>query len=164
MVDAAVVGRDIVVVQKETFLYCKGSVSKTKTQGADRLRRLKLVTGVEISTRPVSRSGSPGRSVKMANRRTAAPMYRPAVRPGVTLAPSITQSAMAGTWEVKRSKSNLRWMMDAGWRLGVESCRVGESVGNRGLHRQAGRSTVLAGTQVYLIGRSGEEGHKKVTG
>lgn len=61
---------------------------------ASDIHRLKLVTGVEISTRPVSRSGMPGRRVKMASRRTAAPIYRPAVLPTVTL-PSIVQCAMA---------------------------------------------------------------------
>jgi hypothetical protein len=97
----------------------------------------------------------------MANRRTAAPMYRPAVRPGVTLAPSITQCAMTGTWEVKRPKSNSRWM-----RVGdLESSRVvsanqwgtGVSTGRRPQH-SLGRDTA------HLIGRGGEDGHRKVTG
>lgn len=55
------------------------------------LHLLKLVTGVEISTRPVRRSGSAGKTVKRASLRTAAPIYRPAVRPNVTLPPFIAQ-------------------------------------------------------------------------
>lgn len=41
--------------------------------------RLKLVTGVEISTRPVSRSGSRGKAVNRTSRNRAAPTKTPAL-------------------------------------------------------------------------------------
>jgi len=88
VVNATVVGGDIVVVEKEAFLHCEELARPIAGFEGD-VQRLKLVTGVEISTRPVNRSGNPGSSVKMASRRAAAPTNRAAVRPGVTLAPSI---------------------------------------------------------------------------
>lgn len=110
VVDAAVVRRDIVVVEKEAFLYCAGRDRLAQpphtTEAPEKRRhiqRLKLVTGVEISTRPVRSSGSPGKSVNSASRRMAAPAYSPAVLPKVTLPPSISQVSIASAWRGGRS-------------------------------------------------------------
>ena len=96
----------------------------------------------------------------MANRRTAAPMYRPAVRPGVTLAPSITQCAMTGTWEVKRPKSNSRWMPVGD----LESSRVvsANQWGTRVSTARRPQHTVLAGTQRILSAGAVRRGIKKL--
>ena len=75
MEDATVVGRHIVIVQKQTFLHWK------KSQPAaigwriaeSNLHLLKLVTGVEISTRDVNKSGRLGKATKSNNRKSAAP-------------------------------------------------------------------------------------------
>jgi hypothetical protein len=67
---------------KETIppvLYALSAVSLDSLQFRG-LHLLKLVTGVEISTRPVSRSGSPGKEVKMRRRTAAAAPKRAAFR------------------------------------------------------------------------------------
>lgn len=48
-------------------------------------RRLKLVTGVEISTRPVRRSGSEGKPRKRRSRKAEAVPYRRAFRRSITI-------------------------------------------------------------------------------
>lgn len=68
--DSSIVRRDIVGIEKETFLYCSNShVSSLAAYVQDIRtcsRRLKLVIGVDNSTRPVNRSGREG---KVMNRR-----------------------------------------------------------------------------------------------
>ena len=49
------------------------------------LRRLKLVTGVDISTRPVRRSGSEGKAKKNMSLKTAAEVNRMAFRRSITM-------------------------------------------------------------------------------
>ena len=81
MVYATVVRRDIVIVEEQAFLYCGRASELAKESGSSRVERqrvwslhlLKLFTGVEISTRPVKRSGRPGDRVQRASRKTAAP-------------------------------------------------------------------------------------------
>lgn len=77
MVDTSIVWRDIVVVEIESFLYY-ATVSGGPNKELTAIHLLKLVTGVDISTRPVNRSGSPGKEVKRRRRRAAAAAKRPA--------------------------------------------------------------------------------------
>jgi len=60
---------------------------------------LKLVTGVEISTRPVRRSGRPGKKVNRARRRAAAAAKTPAVLPWFALPAVIAQAIVSGVGE-----------------------------------------------------------------
>lgn len=53
------------------------------------LRRLKLVTGVDISTRPVRRSGREGNAKKSASLRAAAEVKRMAFRRSITIVQQI---------------------------------------------------------------------------
>ena len=62
------------------------------------LRRLKLVTGVEISTRPVSRSGRLGNATKSASRSSAAPAYMPALERSVMFAMPSEPEAGRDVW------------------------------------------------------------------
>ena len=71
MIDAPVVWRYIVIVKKESFLHYN-VVSYWKVRISCFLHLLKLVTGVDISTRPVNKSGSPGNEVKSSIRTAAA--------------------------------------------------------------------------------------------
>lgn len=90
MVNASIIRPHIVIVEKEAFLYYERDISKGTSSGGNKtarglgmiernkgescgLHRLKLVTGVDISTRPVNKSGSPGRPWKRSNRNKAAP-------------------------------------------------------------------------------------------
>jgi hypothetical protein len=70
VVDSAVVRRDIMGIKEETFLYCCRASAEILFTLWPYTRRLKLVTGVDISTRPVKRSGRPGK--ENSRRRTAA--------------------------------------------------------------------------------------------
>lgn len=88
MEDAAVVRVDIVFIEEQAFLHCfnpkkKESAWREWGGGSGNMRsvvhRLKLVTGVEISTRPVNRSGRPGKKANRASRRAAAPAKTPAL-------------------------------------------------------------------------------------
>lgn len=69
----AIIRRDVMSVEEKTFLHC---LSKSQHCPQDprlsTLHLLKLVTGVEISTRPVRRSGNEGNAVNKSNRRAAA--------------------------------------------------------------------------------------------
>ena len=49
------------------------------------IHRLKLVTGVDISTRPVRRLGSEGKAKKRTSRRAAAEVKRKAFRRSITM-------------------------------------------------------------------------------
>ena len=81
MKDTAIIGRDVVGVKKEAFLHWNMSVRAVLSRMGTRvLHRLKLVTGVEISTRPVRRSGREGKAKKSMSRRAAAEVYRMAFR------------------------------------------------------------------------------------
>jgi hypothetical protein len=71
VVDSAIVWGDVVIVKKETFLYYPEiSFGFILWQVYSHL--LKLVTGVDISTRAVSSSGRPGNDVKRRSRTAAA--------------------------------------------------------------------------------------------
>jgi hypothetical protein len=78
MVDTAIVRRHIVVVKEQALLYCSWLDLDNVHRMELILRRLKLVTGVDISTRAVNRSGSPGKDVKRRNRTAAAAPNRAA--------------------------------------------------------------------------------------
>lgn len=71
MVYAAVVGRDIMGVEEDAFLYLYVSVM-LYTDHPGYIHLLKLVTGVDTSTRPARRSGSAGKTVNRSNRTAAA--------------------------------------------------------------------------------------------
>jgi len=70
VVNSSIVGGNIMVVQKESLLYYLVSALTLKPKPANS-HLLKLVTGVETSTRPVNKSGRPG-DVKRSSRTAAA--------------------------------------------------------------------------------------------
>lgn len=74
MKDAAIIGRNVSSVQKETLLYCHDqNVSEiAQIYSVEYVRLLKLLTGVETSTRPVKRSGRVGNVVESSIRRAIA--------------------------------------------------------------------------------------------
>ena len=73
-------------VKEDTFLHWKMLVmSGVLRNGTRCLRRLKLVTGVDISTRPVRRSGSEGKAKKNMSLKTAAEVNRMAFRRSMTM-------------------------------------------------------------------------------
>lgn len=91
MVDAAIIGPDIMVIKEQSFLYCNANTAVSAPNDKKRkecsnacLHRLKLVTGVEISTRLVKRSGRLGKTTKRTSRRIAAPAKIPALPRRVT--------------------------------------------------------------------------------
>ena len=71
MVDTAVVGGDIMIIEEEPFLYCK-TLALLVVLALQIIRLLKLVIGVDISTRPVNKPGSPGNEVNRSRRAAAA--------------------------------------------------------------------------------------------
>ena len=71
MVYAAVVGRDIMGVEEDALLHYHVSVI-VYTLHVGYIHLLKLVTGVDTSTRPARRSGSAGKTVKRSKRTAAA--------------------------------------------------------------------------------------------
>ena len=84
--DAAIVWRNIVGVKEDAFLYWTLSVMCGVLRiGRRCLRRLKLVTGVDISTRPVRRSGKEGKAKKKMSLKTAAEVKRMAFRRSITM-------------------------------------------------------------------------------
>jgi hypothetical protein len=72
VVYAAVVRRYIVRVEKDAFLYCKHLACEHKYLKEEMVRLLKLVTGVDTSTRPERRSGSAGKTVNRSSLTAAA--------------------------------------------------------------------------------------------
>jgi hypothetical protein len=72
VVNAAVVRRDIVGVEKDAFLHCAKLAFRIVYIVAVCVHLLKLVTGVDTSTRPESRSGRAGKNVDSDNRSAAA--------------------------------------------------------------------------------------------
>ena len=90
VVYATIVGGDIVGVEKEAFLYCwlrqlRELPRPEFTEVELRVRLLKLVTGVEISTRPPRSSGSEGKAVKSNSLRAAAAAKREAFRRSIAM-------------------------------------------------------------------------------
>ena len=86
MKDAAVVGGDIVGIEEEAFLHWTMSVARNmQRMGHDASHRLKLVTGVEISTRPVRRFGREGKAKKSTSLRAAAEVKRVVFRRSITM-------------------------------------------------------------------------------
>jgi hypothetical protein len=77
VVNAAIVRRDIVYIEENAFLYCQ-EVSRCSTEfnTAEGAHRLKLVTGVETSTRPPRRIGNAGKTVNKTSLAAAAAPYR----------------------------------------------------------------------------------------
>jgi len=71
VVDAAIVWRDVVGVEKDAFLYYS-IVSVYSSRALVCVHRLKLVTGVDTSTRPPRRSGKAGKTVESSSRTAAA--------------------------------------------------------------------------------------------
>jgi hypothetical protein len=61
-----------VIVEEESFLYCFNVSFEVIVSSYGVLHLLKLVTGVDISTRAVNRSGRPGKEVKRRSRTAAA--------------------------------------------------------------------------------------------
>lgn len=75
MEDTSIVRGDVMCIEKEAFLYwssVSNGVSSARLVGS---HRLKLVTGVDISTRPVSRCGSEGNAKNSSSLRAAAVAY-----------------------------------------------------------------------------------------
>lgn len=71
--DTPIVRVDVVCIEEDALLYCNHTCLAASTaQSVNHVRRLKLVTGVEISTRPVRRSGKEGKAVNSSRRSTAA--------------------------------------------------------------------------------------------
>jgi hypothetical protein len=61
-----------VIVEEESFLYCFNVSFEFIVSSYGVLHLLKLVTGVDISTRAVNRSGRPGKEVNSRIRTAAA--------------------------------------------------------------------------------------------
>jgi hypothetical protein len=80
VVDSSIVWGDIVGVEEEAFLHWKLISKTTRCKLGINLHLLKLLTGVEISTRPVKRSGRPGKDVNRSKRTAAAAPKRAAFR------------------------------------------------------------------------------------
>jgi hypothetical protein len=71
--DSSVVRRDIVRIEKETFLYCEFESQLCLIHTLVRsIHLLKLVTGVDISTLPVRTGGKDGNAVNSSRRIAAA--------------------------------------------------------------------------------------------
>ena len=88
--DAAIVWGDIVGVEEEAFLHWALSVilsvmTSVQWIGTRFLHRLKLVTGVDISTRPVRRTGREGNVKKSMSLRAAAEVKRTPFRRSMTM-------------------------------------------------------------------------------
>lgn len=99
--DSAVVRGDIVRVKKEAFFHCRSVGNDTKPIGVGLfLHRLKLVTGVDISTRPVRRSGREGNAKKRRSLRAAAEPKSNAFRRSITIAISVSALSLGpvGSW------------------------------------------------------------------
>lgn len=82
VVDAAVVGGDIVKIEVETFLHWQTGGDQLRARRmADEgnVHLLKLETGVESSTRPARRAGSWGKAWNSSRRRAAAATKRAAL-------------------------------------------------------------------------------------
>lgn len=60
------------VVEEQSFLHYIKSEGSHLRRSENTVHLLKLVTGVEISTRAVNKSGRPGNPVKSSNRTAAA--------------------------------------------------------------------------------------------
>lgn len=81
MVEPAIVWGDVVGVEKEALLYCQTDQYTvilydfvSNGNGCD-IHLLKLVTGVDTSTRPARRLGRPGKTVNSKSRSAAAAPY-----------------------------------------------------------------------------------------
>ena len=77
--DAAIVRRDVMSIEEESFLHCQRLVMNAckleyQAQGVMVVdpHRLKLVTGVDISARPVRRSGRRAKARNSRKRSAAA--------------------------------------------------------------------------------------------
>jgi hypothetical protein len=81
VVEPAIVGGDIVGVEKEALLYCRKvrillyCISLVSNGNGCDIHLLKLVTGVDTSTRPARRLGRPGKTVNSRSRSAAAAPY-----------------------------------------------------------------------------------------
>lgn len=101
MEDTTVVRRDIPRVEEETLLHCRtGQTEQFSSLNFKHARLLKLLIGVETSTRAVRRSGSEGKATKSSSRRATAAAKTPAfllstgmvdIRPGTTIPWSLVQ-------------------------------------------------------------------------
>jgi hypothetical protein len=85
VVNSTVVRRDIMRVEEEPFLHCL-CVNRLLESQQYILHRLKLVTGVEISTRPVNTSGRPGKQSIKIRRTAAAAQYSATFRLSTVMA------------------------------------------------------------------------------
>lgn len=72
MVNSTIVRGDIVCIEEDSFLYCCACQQRLKNFHNGYTHLLKLVTGVDISTRPVNKFGRPGNEVKRMSRKAAA--------------------------------------------------------------------------------------------
>lgn len=132
VVDAAIVRPDIVVIEKETFLYCSRiEVSMLfrrckKECELGGLHLLKLVTGVEISTRSVNKSGKPGDKEKRASRRRTAPRNTPA------FSLDIIVIGMPAPCSTHRVCVHVQEVSGGSWRVEAEheaTCRLSDGAG-----------------------------------
>lgn len=116
MVEAAIVGRDVVRVEEESFLYYKScqisSIALASPGMESNIRLLKLVTGVDTSTRPARRLGRPGKTVNSSSRSAAAPPKRSAF--------CLSTAIVAQLWEETRHDEHgrHRGALVVSWRLG----------------------------------------------
>lgn len=81
MIDATIVWGDIVIIQKEALLYYEKLVGDSMNDWLHvwkYVHLLKLVTGVEISTLAVNKSGRPGKDANNNSRTAAAAPKRAA--------------------------------------------------------------------------------------
>lgn len=83
--DAAIIGGDIVGVEKQAFLHWRWSINGFVVDWREVLHRLKLVTGVDISTRPVRRIGREGNAKKSTSLKAAAEVKRMPFRRSMTI-------------------------------------------------------------------------------
>ena len=72
MEDTPIVRGDVVCVEEEAFLYWRSVSTEIPSAQEIYSHLLKLVTGVDISARPVSRGGSDGKAKNRSSRRAAA--------------------------------------------------------------------------------------------
>ena len=78
MVNSTIVRRDTVSVEVQAFLHCEKNEHVSQVQPIGRLyvHLLKLVTGVESSTRLVRSAGKEGKTAKRRSRTSDAPVKR----------------------------------------------------------------------------------------
>ena len=83
--DTTIVWRDVVSIEEKTLLYWFKVNMRIHAIFREHIRLLKLVTGVDISTRPARRFGRAGKVKNRNKRRIVAEIYRRAFRLSMTI-------------------------------------------------------------------------------